>query len=326
MSSIAPDPTRGRRFDATAGPLVLIGGACTATGDALGAFVELAGGRDHGRIVGFTTASGDPVGAAHAWKNDFATAGAKNVVIPIVDRRERAQDERVAELVREARGIFFGGGDQIHLVATLGGSRVGAAIRDAHRRGAVVCGTSAGAAALTETVLANGEPDEHGMTTEMYIGKGFGLMGFNAVIDTHFGARRRLHRLFNAIAANPDLLGLGIDEDTALVVRGPLGHVVGRGGVTFVDGRGVHYTNAADEHRAGALTLSYLRVGVVGAGHTLNLRERELDVVLQARASGDTPAVRGDEAGGMEASDGRGGSDERGAGSEERRTSPSLLS
>jgi cyanophycinase len=296
--SIAPDPARGRRFDATAGPLVLIGGACSAAGDALGAFLDLAGARDHGRIVGFTTASSDPTGSAHAWKNDFAAAGARNVVIPIVDRRDRAQDERVAEMVREARGIFLGGGDQIHLVATLDGSRVAGAIRDAHRHGAVVCGTSAGAAALTETILANGEPDESGTITEMYMGRGLGLLGFNAVIDTHFGARRRMHRLFNAIAANPGLLGLGIDEDTALVVRGPLGHVVGQGGVTFVDGRDVHFTNASESHREGALTISYLRVGVVGHGHTLNLRHRELDVVLPDRDAGATPTVLGDEAGG----------------------------
>ena len=296
--SIAPDPARGRRFDATAGPLVLIGGACTPTGAALDAFIELAGGRDHGRIVGFTTASGDPVRSAHAWRDDFAAAGARNVVIPIVDRRDRAQDERVAELVAGARGVFLGGGDQVHLVATLDGSRVAHAIRDAHRRGAVVCGTSAGAAALTETILANGEPDAHGTMSEMYLGRGLGLLGFNAVIDTHFGARRRLHRLFNAIAANPGLLGLGIDEDTALVVRGPLGHVVGTGGVTFVDGRDVHYSTASDSTPDGTFTLSYLRVGVVGAGHTLNLREREIDAVVQARTAGATPTVLGDEASG----------------------------
>jgi cyanophycinase len=160
----------------------------------------------------------------------------------------------------------------------------------------VVCGTSAGAAALTETILANGEPDEHGTMTEMYMGRGLGLLGFHSVIDTHFGARRRLHRLFNAIAANPSLLGLGIDEDTALVVRGPLAHAVGAGGVTFVDGRGVRYSTASGGTRDGALTLSYLRVGVVGAGHTLNLRERELEVVLAERAGGATPTVVGDEA------------------------------
>ena len=103
------------------------------------------------------------------------------------------------------------------------------------------------------------------------------------MIDTHFAQRRRLQRLFMVIAQNPELLGLGIDEDTALVVQGHLGEVVGRGSVTFVDGRGVRFDNADECLSGRPLTLSYLRVGVIGAGYTFNLRERELDVLVQAR-------------------------------------------
>jgi cyanophycinase len=94
-------------------------------------------------------------------------------------------------------------------------------------------------------------------------------------------------------------MGLGIDEDTALVVRGHLGEVVGSGGVTFVDGRSVRYdtagtTDAARRGDASALTLSYLRVGLVGAGHALDLRERELDVLVRPpadEADSGTPTV-----------------------------------
>ena len=168
-------------------------------------------------------------------------------------------------------------------MATIGGSRVGNAIRDAYRRGAAVCGTSAGAAALTETILAGGEVDETGVHADMHIGPGLGLLGFRAMIDTHFAQRRRLHRLFVAIAANPDLMGLGIDEDTALVVQGHLGRVVGKGGVTFVDGRGVRFDNADEVTKGAQLTLSYLRVGLVGPGYDFNLRERELDCLVQAK-------------------------------------------
>jgi len=297
----APDegaaPAHRRASDAGAGALVLIGGACTPEGDAFGQFVELTGARQGGRIVGFTTASADPMASAVAWKNDFAAAGAKNVEIPIVDRRDRAQDPRVAAMVKEADGIFLGGGDQVHLVSTMAGSRVARAIRDAFARGATVCGTSAGAAALTETILAGGEPDETGVMVDMYTGPGFGLLGFHAVIDTHFGARRRLHRLFNLIAMNPELMGIGIDEDTALVVRGHLGEVVGKGGVIFVDGRGVRFDNADDAKRTGAsLTLSHLRVGIVGAGYVLDLRERELEVLVRAGDEPEgTPSVKGEE-------------------------------
>ena len=287
---------RRRRSDERAGTLILIGGAASPAGPALGRFLDLTDARHGGRIVGFTTASRDPVSSAHAWRHDFSVAGARNLEIPIVDRRARAQSREIAAMVRDARGIFLGGGDQVHLIATLSGTRVGDAIREAHAAGTVVCGTSAGAAALTETTLANGEVNEQGELVEMYIGPGLGLLGFRTMIDTHFAERRRLHRLFVAIAGYPEVMGLGIDEDTALVVNGHLGEVVGRGGVTFVDGRGVRYDNADQVKRFGAkLTLSYLRVGIVGEGHVFNLREREIEALVEARERKEAcPVVRGD--------------------------------
>jgi cyanophycinase len=279
------------------GTLVLIGGACDPEGDALGAFLRLSGALEGKKVVGLTTASSDPVGSAREWLAAFERAGAGNVEIPIVDRRDRAQDRRVAQMLLDADGIFLGGGDQVHLVAMLGGSRVGRALAEAYRSGGVVCGTSAGAAALTETILAGGEPDEYGDMVDLHLGPGFGMLGYRAVIDTHFAQRRRLQRLFMVVASNPDLMGLGIDEDTALVVQEHLGWVVGRGSVTFVDGRGVRFDNADQVMEDGTpLTLSYLRVGIVGAGYTFNLRERELEVLVQERRHDgeETEVVRGE--------------------------------
>jgi len=290
-------PSR-RRTDRHDGVLVLIGGACDPQGTAFGTFVELAHGREGGRIVGLTTASVNPVRSARDWLKSFEAAGAGHVEFPIVDSRDRAQDRAVAQMLRDADGIFLGGGDQVHLVTTLAGSRVGRALGEAYNAGGVICGTSAGAAGLTETILAGGEPDEYGQMQDLHLGPGFGLLGFRAVIDTHFTQRRRLQRLFMVIARNAELMGLGIDEDTAMVVRGHLGEVVGKGSVTFVDGRGVRFDNAdeCDRGECTALTLSYLRVGIVGAGYTLNLRERELEVILQARRDGEqTPVVRSGE-------------------------------
>jgi cyanophycinase len=272
-----------RRTDRTSGSLVLIGGACEPTGAALGSFIELSQARNGGRIVGLTTASVDPAGSAREWLQTFADAGVDNLEIPVVDTRDRAQDRAVAKMIREADGIFLGGGDQVHLVATIGGSRVDRALREAYSGGAVIGGTSAGAAALTETILAGGEPDEYGQMIDLHLGPGFGMLGFRAVIDTHFAQRRRLQRLFMVVAQNPELMGLGIDEDTAVVVQGHLGEVVGRGSVTFVDGRGVRFDNADECLDGKPLTLSYLRVGIVGAGYTFNLRERELETLVQAR-------------------------------------------
>ncbi|HEX7242670.1 MAG TPA: cyanophycinase, partial [Longimicrobiaceae bacterium] len=273
------EPFNRRRTDRPAGALVLIGGACDPTGAALGSFLDLCNAREGGKVVGITTASSDPASSAREWMKDFARAGAHNVEIPVIDRRDLAQDPRVAEMIAGADGIFLGGGDQVHLVATVGGSRLDRAVREAYANGATICGTSAGAAALTETILAGGEPDEYGQMQDLHLGPGFGLLGFRAVIDTHFTQRRRLQRLFMVIAQNPETLGLGIDEDTALVVQDHLGEVVGKGSVTFVDGRGVRFDNADECMDGKPLTLSYLRVGIVGAGYSLNLRERELEVL-----------------------------------------------
>ena len=277
--------TRRTPLDGAQGALVVIGGACTPEGEALGAFIRLAGANRGAPIVGFTTASSNAARSAKAWRKDFAMAGVSNVEFPIVTARDQADDQGVANLVAGASGIFLGGGDQVHLTATLSGTKVGEAIRAAFVRGAVVCGTSAGAAALTETTMAGGEIDADGNEVEMYIGPGLGLLCFGSVIDTHFAQRRRLHRLFVTIAGYPQLLGLGIDEDTALVVHGHIGEVVGKGGVTFVDGRDtVRFDNASTVKKGGELTLSHLRVGIVGTGQRFDLEARDLAALVDLAA------------------------------------------
>ncbi|MEO8563259.1 MAG: cyanophycinase [bacterium] len=267
------------------GPLVLIGGACTPGGDALGAFISLA--REvGGPIVGITSASENPVESARLWREDFASIGVQDIVFPRVKRDKDRLDRELAARIDEAGAVFLGGGSQIKLVAELSGTRAEASIKALSRRGGVICGTSAGAAALTSLTMAGGEIDEEGQLVEQYLGPGFGLLDFETIVDTHFSRRRRLQRLFVVIAGNPQLLGLGIDEDTALVVHGHLGEVVGAGGVTFVDGRdSVRFDNADDLDRGRQLTLSHLRVGIVGTHYVLNLRERELEVLVQGEAS-----------------------------------------
>jgi cyanophycinase len=292
----SPENGRSEPTEEARGALVLIGGNASPSGFALKRFIELSNAVSGGDIVGLTTASADPVESARLWKADFAAAGSTGIDIPIIRTRADADDARIARRVAEARGVFLGGGDQIKLISTLTGTLVGEAIWGAFRRGAVICGTSAGSAALTETTLAGGEVDEEGNLIEMYIGPGLGLLGYGAMIDTHFGERRRLHRLFVAIAGNPRLMGLGLDEDTALVVRGHLGEVVGKGGVTFVDGRSVRFDNADEVTKGRQLTLSHLRVGIVGTGYVFDLRERELEILLTGAQEPETSGAVGTEA------------------------------
>jgi cyanophycinase len=250
----------------------------------------MTGARDGSAIVGFTTASSQVVVSKDMWLADLRQAGATNVSIPIVETREQACDEKIVAQVRGARGIFLGGGDQVKLVSVLGGTPLEEAIRDAYIDGAIVCGTSAGAAALTKTTLAGNEVDEEGKLVEQYIGPGLGLLGYHTLIDTHFTQRRRLYRLFVAIAEFPALMGLGIDEDTALIVKREIGTVVGRGGVTFVDGSSVRFNNASDVTKGPELTISSLRVGIVGTGQQFNLKRREVQALLSPTSSPEIPS------------------------------------
>jgi cyanophycinase len=271
--------------DSAQGTLVLMGGAVEPHNEAFQSFLRLVDARDGAPIVGLTTASAEPEPAGRAWLADFRRAGARNVAIPLFTRACDDRDHEIAAMIRDARAVFLGGGDQVKLVASLGGSRTLAEIKALYKSGGVICGTSAGAAALTELTMAGGEIDEEGNLVEQYIGPGLGLLGFQTIVDTHFQQRRRLQRLFVVIAQNTELLGLGIDEDTALVVQGHVGEVIGAGGVTFVDGREtVRFDNADEIEKGRQLTLSHVRVGIVGTRYHLNLEQRELDEIVRRHA------------------------------------------
>ncbi|MEA2705593.1 MAG: cyanophycinase [Gemmatimonadaceae bacterium] len=276
----ANDRTKRRRLRDATGTLILIGGGTTPTGEPLTSFLELTGAKEGAPVVGLTTASSQVALARDAWLADLKLAGATNLTIPLVESRDDAGNPEIVRQVRAARGIFLGGGDQVKLVSALGGTPLEEAIRDAYMDGAIICGTSAGAAALTKTTLAGNEVDDEGKLVEQYIGPGLGLLGYHTLIDTHFTQRRRLYRLFVAIAEFPALMGLGIDEDTALIVKGEIGTVVGKGGVTFVDGSSVRFNNAADVTKAPELTISALRVGIVGTSQQFNLKKREVVALL----------------------------------------------
>ena len=276
--------TRRRLRDAK-GTLILIGGGTSTNGPAIGGFIEMSGAKEGAPIVGLTTASSQVTVARDMWLSDLGQAGATNLEIPIVETRDHACDSKIVEKVRNARGIFLGGGDQVKLVSCLSGTPLEEAIRDAYLDGAIICGTSAGAAALTKTTLAGNEVDDEGKLVEQYIGPGLGLLGYHTLVDTHFTQRRRLYRLFVAIAEFPALMGLGIDEDTALVVKREIGTVVGKGGVTFVDGSSVRFNNATDVTKGPELTISALRVGIVGTGQQFNLKRREVVALLSPPAA-----------------------------------------
>lgn len=224
-----------------AGHLVIIGGAEDRKNDKilLRRFVELTGVEDP-LIIVLTAAS---VYQDEVWKiyeTAFRQLGVKRLMRLEIGSRNDANDPDLAQKIFHADGIFMTGGDQQRLMSVIGGTRAAYAIYKAFQdRNACIGGTSAGAAVMSAHMMAEGKgtgPPGKG-AARMSAGLGFVR---SAVIDQHFSERQRLGRLLSLIAQAPFLLGVGIDENTALVIEKGRGvEVIGQGAVTIVDGRNI---------------------------------------------------------------------------------------
>ncbi len=245
----------------TRGPLLLIGGAEDKVGSrvVLRRFVELAGGIN-ARIVIIAAASSYEDLVGRRYMALFTELGAASAEVLQARDRTEARHPLPAEQIANATGLFITGGDQLKLTALLGGTPLAEAIRRCHRDGGVIAGTSAGASVAPEHMLAYGGSGIAPRKAMMQFAPGLGLVT-GLVVDQHFGARNRAGRLMTAIAYNPDLIGIGLDEDTAVQID-PDGHltVIGRGSVMVVDGTEVSYTDIHRVAEHAPLALFGLRV------------------------------------------------------------------
>jgi len=236
-----PDPAEVADLPPQATPpghLVIIGGGEDRTQDmrVLRRFVALARAA-RPRVVVLTAASAEQDAVAEVYRHAFGVLGALPTVFAMHDRRDAA-DPQVIEHILAADAVFMSGGDQRKLLHIIGGTRTAAAMHRIYReRGACIAGTSAGASAMSEHMLAEGSVSPHPAKGAVDLAAGLGFLP-RAIVDQHFSERQRLGRLLTVVAQNPYLLGVGIDEDTALVVEHGRGlEVVGDGAVTLVDGR-----------------------------------------------------------------------------------------
>ena len=223
--------------NASVGPLLAIGGAEDKFRDRLilRKFVELAGGAG-AKIVILPTASGLR-DAGQRYQGIFDEFGAASSCVLQVRSREHAFDERYVGQIQASSGIFMTGGNQVRIAAILGGSDVGRALVDAHKRGVVIAGTSAGASVMTGIMVAGGDLGRTPRANLARMAPGLGLLD-DAIIDQHFRQRDRVARLMTMVSYNPGLLGLGIDEDTAALIKADgCIEVLGAGTVLIVDGQ-----------------------------------------------------------------------------------------
>jgi cyanophycinase len=252
------------------GHLLLIGGGDKPP-EVMRTFVELAGGKD-APIVAIPTASSEPDAASYYEKLFREEYGCTNAISLDIRKKADAQRADWAALARKARGIFFGGGDQVRITNALLGTPVGDAIAAAFADGAVVGGTSAGTACQSERMITGEGDFTQIRTRSVELWTGLGFLPPHVVVDQHFIRRQRQNRLFSVILENPGLLGVGVDEDTAIWVR-PDGtfQVLGNSGVMVFDARGAVVSRKPRDTGQDLLGVRGLKVHLLLPGDTFDL-------------------------------------------------------
>jgi len=256
--------------------LLIIGGAEDKVGRAtvLRRFVQLAGGR-RASIVVIPTASSMPEEAVETYTAIFSRLGAREIVAVDPPPRPEVAGEALLRAVDNATGVFMTGGNQLKLSQVLVGTPLAAAISRAHERGAVVAGTSAGASIMSQFMISLGAD---GVTPRQRSGQltaGLGLLP-GVIVDQHFDQRARYGRLMSLVAGSPNLLGMGIDEDTAAEIRdGRRLTVMGSGAIFIIDAQ--HAVSDSPEARRDApLLVSGAVVHSLPSGATFDLHTAAL--------------------------------------------------
>ncbi len=236
-------------------------------------FTEISGGKNATIVIIPTASRLDDTG--DRYEEVFKELGAREVSHMPITSREDCNNPEFVERIEKATGIFITGGNQLRLATVLGGTTVSQAIRTANARGVHIAGTSAGASIMSEHMIAGGDSNEPPKEGGATLAPGLGLT--NAmIIDQHFSERNRLGRLLSAVAFNPFLMGIGIDEDTGAFI-GPddICEVVGSGTITVIDGGELTYSSAYGTDTGKGLGLLGLKLDILHEGcfYDFNIRE-----------------------------------------------------
>ena len=209
------------------------------------------------------------------YEKAFRALGVKHLFNLEINSRDEAKLDSKLRILDDAKGVFFTGGDQVRITSQIGDTPIYQRIREIYDDGGVIAGTSAGASAMSETMLVyGGDEKSHVIGESVRMAPGLGLIG-GVIIDQHFMERGRVGRLIGAVAQNPKNLGIGIDEQTAIVVeRGNGFYVLGSGAVYVFDGSEVSYSNIAEEDLNKTLSIYDLRMHMLSQGDRFDLLKR----------------------------------------------------
>jgi cyanophycinase len=230
---------------------------------------------DDGKIVVCTIASSEPDALWEEYETAFRALGVPHVFRLELETREEASTPRAMRILEGATGVFFTGGDQLKITSQLGDTPVFSRTQEIFEAGGVIAGTSAGASAMSETMLVGNNGDEsYRIKSALLMAPGLGLAQ-DLLIDQHFAQRGRMARLIGAVSQNPRVLGVGIDEDTAIIVeRNRDFRVLGTGAVYVVDGSTTTYSNIGDEDTNRTLSSHGLTVHMLSQGDRFDLTTR----------------------------------------------------
>ena len=242
--------------------------------------------RPNSRIEIVPTASKIPKIVGDEYAKAFRFLGAENVgVLNIVNRTE-CENPGVLERVKKAGIVFFTGGDQLRLTSIIGGTSLHEILLQKYMNEPFIyAGTSAGAACVSKQMIYQGSSSEALQKGEIKITSGLGFID-NVTIDTHFVKRGRIGRLFQAVVSNPKTLGLGLGEDTGLLIKnGHTMEAIGSGLVILVDGRKITDTNITDISMGDPISINNLIVHVMSKGDVYQLNNHSFTIFKNANLS-----------------------------------------
>ncbi|MGL4742608.1 MAG: cyanophycinase [Sarcina sp.] len=222
-----------------------------------------------------TIASQEQEEMIKTYKTVFNNLGLRNIKELFVNNREECLDETRIKLIKDAKMIFFTGGDQLRITSILGGTPLYDELKKHFNNGCIYVGTSAGASVVSETMVVQGEDASSPSKCYLNMCKGLGLLK-NIIIDQHFAQRGRIGRLLAMVAQNPENIGIGIDEDTAIIIddKDKL-EVIGSGAIYIVDGRNMTYSNVSEQKYEELLSMYNVTLHVLTPGKKYNLLDKE---------------------------------------------------
>lgn len=235
--------------------------------------------KEKSRIEVITTASNIPREVGPEYAKAFRYLNATNVDVLYIEKREQAGDKEVLDRLTAADVVMFTGGDQLRLSSILGGTKFHDIILNKYKNeDFIYAGTSAGAAAASNNMIYQGSSHEALLKGEVKITSGLGLID-DVIIDTHFVQRGRIGRLFQAVVGNPKVLGIGLGEDTGLLITNNTKmEAIGSGLVILVDGREIKDTNLTQVELGQPISINHLVTHVMSMHDTFDLETYKMHI------------------------------------------------